>query len=316
MGKDLYELGEVAPIGEVPPKMYANAVRPENYGEPEQAFRIEVLDTPKPARNQVVVQVMASGVNYNNVWAAKGIPLDVTKVHEKLGQPANFHIGGSDASGIVAAIGEGVTNVKVGDRVVVHCGWFDPEDAEIVAGRDPGFTSTYKIWGYETNYGSFAQFCLAYAHQCMPKAEQLTWEEAAAPTLVGSTAYRMLRGWPPNVVNEGDPVLIWGGSGGLGSMAIQIVKEFGGLPVAVVSSDDKGEYTKKLGAVGYINRKDFSHWGVPPHWKDPEWKNWFSGAKDFGKKFWEVLGERRNPAIVSMTLRAGGSVCNTRPKSI
>jgi crotonyl-CoA carboxylase/reductase len=232
------------------------------------------------------------------VWAAKGIPVDVTKVHEKLGQPGDFHIGGSDASGIVYAVGEEITNVKVGDRVVVHCGWFDPEDPAIKAGTDPGFTPGYKIWGYETNWGSFAQFCQVWAHQCLPKAPQLTWEEAAAPTLVGATAYRMLRGWPPNVVKEGDPVLVWGGSGGLGSMAIQIVKVFGGRPVAVVSSEDKGEYCKGLGAVGYINRKEFDHWGVPPHWKEPEWKDWFAGAKAFGKRFWEVLGEKSNPAIV------------------
>jgi len=281
--------------------MYANLIRPENYNEtePGKAFTVEVVDTPQPGPNQVVVSVMAAGVNYNNVWAAKGIPVDVTKVQASIGQPSEFHIGGSDAAGIVAAVGDGVTNVKVGDEVVIHSGWFDPEDPQVRAGVDPGFTPVYKIWGYETNFGSFGQFCLAYEHQVLPKAKNLTWEEAAAPTLVGGTAYRMLMGWPPNTVQDGDPILIWGGSGGLGSMAIQIATYAGGRVVAVVSSDEKGEFCKKLGAVGFINRKEFSHWGVPPHWTEAEkWGEWFQGAKAFGKAFWEALGEKASPKIV------------------
>jgi len=301
MGKDLYEIGEVPPVGEVPPKMYANLVRPENYNEaePGKAFTVEVVETPPVGRNQVLVSVMAAGINYNNVWAAKGIPIDVTKVQGSIGQPTEWHIGGSDASGVVYAIGENVTNVKVGDEVVIQAGWFDPEDPQIQAGVDPGFTPGYKIWGYETNWGSFGQFCMAYAHQCLPKAKNLTWEEAAAPTLVGGTAYRMLMGWPPNIVKDGDPVLVWGGTGGLGTMAIQIATHFGGRVVAVVNSDAKGEHCKKLGAVGYIDRKNFSHWGVPPHWtKSEEWTEWFQGAKAFGKAFWEALGEKASPKIV------------------
>ena len=79
-----------------------------------------------------------------------------------------------------------------------------------------------RIWGYETNFGSFGQFTVAQAHQCLPKAPQLAWEEAAAATLVGTTAYRMLHGWPPNTLRDGEPVLVWGGSGGLGTQAIQL----------------------------------------------------------------------------------------------
>jgi crotonyl-CoA carboxylase/reductase len=109
----------------------------------------------------------------------------------------------------------------------------------------------------------------------------------------------MLFGWPPNIVNDGDVVLVWGGAGGLGSLAIQLVAQAGGKAVAVVSSDEKGEYTRKLGAAGYINRKRFDHWGIPPHWKDAEnWAKWFGGAKAFGKAIWEAVGERKSPAIV------------------
>jgi crotonyl-CoA carboxylase/reductase len=298
MSEDLYEIGAPPPIGEVPKQMHAQLVRPDRYGEPEKAIQDEVIDVPELGPQDALVMVMAAGVNFNNVWAARGIPVDVTKTQARWGEPTDFHIVGSDASGIVYAVGSEVTNVKVGDRVVVHAGQWDPEDPWVSGGGDPGLAASFRVWGYDTCWGSFAQFCRVQAHQCLPKADHLTWEEAAAPTLTGATAYRMLHGWPPNTVQPGDVVLVWGGSGGLGSLAIQLVTLAGGRAVAVVSSKEKGEYAKGLGAVGFVNRKDFSHWGVPPRWNDPEWKTWFEGAKAFGKAIWEVLGEKTSPKIV------------------
>jgi crotonyl-CoA carboxylase/reductase len=299
VSKDVYEIGEVPPVGEVPKRMVAHVIRPERYGEPEKAFQIEEIEVPDVGPDDALVLAMAAGVNYNNVWAARGVPVDVTKVHAKFGEPGDFHIGGSDASGIVYKVGDRVTNVKVGDHVVIHCGAWDLEGPVVKAGGDPMFDPSFRIWGYETNWGSFAQFTKAQAHQCMPKAPHLTWEQAAAPTLVGSTAYRMLHGWPPHVVQKNDAVLVWGGAGGLGSMAIQIAALAGAKPVAVVSSDDKGAFCTKLGAVGYVNRKNFDHWGMLPHWTDnAAFNKWMEGAKGFGKAFWDALGEKRSPRIV------------------
>lgn len=298
--KDVYEIGEIPPLGTIPREMYAQVIRRERFGEPAKAFQTEKVDVPTNLKpDEALVFVMAAGINYNNVWASLGVPVDVIKVHEREGDPSGFHIGGSDASGIVYAVGDEVTNVKIGDRVVVHCGWWDREDPYIKAGGDPMIAPSARIWGYETNWGSFAQFAKVQAHQCLPKAPQLTWEAAAAPTLVGATAYRMLHGWPPNTVKEGEVVLVWGGSGGLGSMAIQIAREAGAVPVAVVSSESKFEFCQNLGAKGCINRKKFDHWGMPPHWDDTEaFGRWAEGARAFGKAVWDVLGERRNPAIV------------------
>ena len=296
MTRDLYEIGEIPPPGEVPRRMYAQVIRPERFGEPAKAFDIEVIEVPELGPDDVLVSVMAAGINYNNVWAALGVPIDVCKNHARYGEPSDFHIGGSDASGVVAGVGENVASVDVGDHVVVHCGQWDRDADEL---PDPMLHDSFRIWGYESNWGSFAQFCKVQAHQCLPKAPQLTWEEAAAPTLVGATAYRMLLGWPPNVVGDGDPVLVWGGAGGLGSMAIQIVRELGGRAVAVVSSEDKAEFCRKLGAVGAINRREFDHWGMPPHWKETEaYGGWLAKAKTFGKAFWEALGDKRGPRIV------------------
>jgi crotonyl-CoA carboxylase/reductase len=297
--QEIYALGETPPLGYVPAKMHASLIRPERFGEPNQAFEIEEVDTPTPGPGQVLVWVMAAGVNYNNVWAALGTPVNVIGARQRKGAEEDFHIGGSDASGIVWATGDEVTNVKVGDRVVLSCGMWDENAEDIAAGADPMTSNTAKIWGYEENWGSFAQFALVDHYQCYPKPERLTWEAAAAYMLVGATAYRQLLGWAPHVVNEGDPVLIWGGTGGLGSMAIQIVKARGGIPIAVVSSEDKYDFCYQMGAKGVINRKEFDHWGRLPDVDDAEaFGTWMKGARAFGAKFWEVLGERRAPKIV------------------
>ncbi|MDA0270477.1 MAG: crotonyl-CoA carboxylase/reductase [Chloroflexi bacterium] len=299
--KDLYELGETPPLGHVPKQMYASLIRRERYGLPKDAFKVEVIDTPEVGPKDVLVYVMAAGVNYNNVWAAQGFPVDVIGARQRGGDTEDFHIGGSDASGIVWATGAEVRNVKVGDEVVLSCGQWDENAADIKAGADPITSTSNKIWGYETNYGSFAQFTRVQAHQCFPKPKHLTWEAAGAYMLVGATAYRMLMGWAPHTVHEGDPVLVWGATGGLGVMALQITRAKGGIPVAVVSDESKFEMCYQLGAKGVINRRDpaFTHWGRLPDLDDSEaFGKWMQGARAFGAKFWEVLGERKNPKIV------------------
>ncbi len=298
MGKDVYEIGEIPPVGDVPARMHAQLVRPDRFGEPGTAIQDEVIDVPGIGPDEALVMVMAGGVNFNNVWAARGVPVDVTKTQARWGEPTDFHIVGSDAAGVVWAVGSEVTDLQVGDHVVVHAGQWDPADPWVVGGNDPGLAASFRVWGYDTCWGSFAQFTKVQAHQCLPKAAHLTWEEAAAPTLTGATAYRMLHGWPPHTVQPGDVVLVWGGAGGLGSLAIQLVREAGGRSVAVVSSAEKGEYCRSLGADGYVNRRDFSHWGVPPAWDSPDWKGWFDGAKAFGEAIWDVLGEKTSPRIV------------------
>ncbi|MBZ0234608.1 MAG: crotonyl-CoA carboxylase/reductase [Deltaproteobacteria bacterium] len=304
-------------LGHVPPQMLAQLIRPERFGEPIDAFKQETVPVPEIGPRDVLVYVMAAGVNYNNVWAAMGIPIDVIKARQKKGEKEAFHIGGSDASGIVWKVGKDVTNVKVGDEVVVHCGMWNPDDPWVTSGKDPMFAPSQIIWGYESNWGSFAQYTKVQDHQCLPKPKHLTWEEAAAYMLVGATAYRMLHGWPPNVVGPGDPVLVWGGAGGLGCMAIQIIKAAGGRAVAVVSGEDKAEYCKKLGAAGAIDRRKFDHWGKLPSWTNElDYGVWLKGARAFGAAFWEALGEKRNPVIVfehpgETTVPTSGMMCET-----
>ena len=180
--KDLYEMGEVPPLGHVPAKMYAWAIRRERHGPPEQSHQLEVLPVWEIGDDEVLVYVMAAGVNYNGVWAGLGEPISPFDVHK-----GEYHIAGSDASGIVWKVGAKVKRWKVGDEVIVHCNRDDGDDEECNGG-DPMFSPSQRIWGYETGDGSFAQFCRVQSRQLMVRPKHLTWEEAACYTLTLATA--------------------------------------------------------------------------------------------------------------------------------
>lgn len=313
---DICDLGALPPEGKVPDFMHAFVVRQERFGEPAKSWRREIIPTPKIGPDEVLIYVMATGINYNNVWAALGKPVDVIADRQRRGEPEDFHAGGSDCSGIVWAVGAAVKTVKPGDHVIVNSGWWDASDPWVLAGRDPMLAESTRIWGYQTNYGSYCQFARAQAHQCIPKPRQLTWEEAGCFLLCASTAYRMLAGWAPNIVEKGDAVLVWGGAGGLGSMAIQIVAALGGRAVAVISDESKVDFCRKLGAVGVINRNDFNHWGVMPDVASPAYAAWLKEVRRFGKAFWDALGEQTNPRLVfehpgEATLPTSAFVCST-----
>ena len=237
--KDLYEIGEIPPLGHVPEKMYAWAIRKERHGPPETSMQIEVLPTWPIGEDEVLVFVMAAGVNYNGVWAGLGTPISPLDVHKN-----PFHIAGSDAAGIVWAVGAKVRRWKVGDEVIVHCNQDDGDD-EDCNGGDPLLSPSQRIWGYETPDGSFAQFCRVQSRQLMPKPKHLTWEESACYTLTLATAYRMLFGHAPHTLKPGDNVLVWGGSGGLGVFGVQLAAASGANAIGVISDDRKRDYVMR-----------------------------------------------------------------------
>jgi len=122
MASKLYPIGHAPPLGEVPTKMYAQVIRENRLGDPIQAFRIEEIDVPGIRRDECLVLIMAAGINYNGIWASRGQPVNLIKLHHKQNDGGAFHIGGSDGSGIVYAVGADVTDVRVGDEVVLQCG--------------------------------------------------------------------------------------------------------------------------------------------------------------------------------------------------
>ncbi|MEM1288903.1 MAG: crotonyl-CoA carboxylase/reductase [Pseudomonadota bacterium] len=290
--KDLYEIGEIPPLGHVPEKMYAWAIRRERHGAPESAMQLEAVPTWTIGDDEVLVFVMAAGVNYNGIWAALGEPISPFDGHN---QP--FHVAGSDASGVVWAVGSKVKRWKVGDEVVIHCNQDDGDDEECNGG-DPMFSPSQRIWGYETPDGSFSQFTRVQARQLMPRPKHLTWEEAASYTLTLATAYRMLYGHRPNILQPADNVLVWGASGGLGVFAVQICAAAGANAIGVISDEDKRDFVMSLGAKGVINRKDFKCWGQLPKVNSPEYTEWFSEVRKFGKAIWEFTGKGNNVDFV------------------
>ena len=290
--KDLYEMGEVPPLGHVPARMYGWILRQERHGDPVDALKVEVVDVPKLDSHDVLVLVMAAGVNYNGVWACLGKPVSVFLQHK-----APYAIIGSDAAGIVWAVGDKVTRWKVGDEVVVHCNQDDGDDEECNGG-DPMLSPSQRIWGYETADGSFAQFTRVQSQQLMPRPKHLTWEESACYTLTLATAYRMLFGHEPHDLKPGQNVLVWGASGGLGSFAIQLINAAGANAIGVISDEDKRQFVMDLGAKGVINRKDFNCWGRLPEVGTDAYKDWFNEVRRFGKAIWDITGKGINVDMV------------------
>ena len=284
--KDLYEVGEIPPLGHVPKQMYGWAIRRERHGPPEDSFQLEVLPTPEIDADEVLILVMAAGVNYNGVWAGLGVPISPFDVHK-----APYHIAGSDASGIVYAVGRRVKRWKVGDEVIVHCNQDDGDDEECNGG-DPMNSPTQRIWGYETPDGSFAQFARVQSRQLMPRPKHLTWEESACYTLTLATAYRMLFGHRPHILRPGQNVLVWGAAGGLGSMAIQLIAISGANAIGIISDESKRDFVMSLGAKGVINRNDFDCWGqLPPVLDVERYAEYMKKCRAFGKAIWDITGK-------------------------
>ncbi len=268
---ETFELGTIPPLGAVPKMMKAIVIRPEREGEPIDAMLPEEIPVPECGPTDVLVLNMAAGINFNGVWAARGKPVSVMKMHPD--EP--FHVAGSDAAGIVWKVGSAVKTWKVGDEVVLHCNQ-SCRECPACNGNDPLACQNQRIWGYETNYGSFAQFCRVQPQQLLRKPEHLSWEEASSYGLTYFTAYRMLLG--RGGMQPGDNVLIWGASGGLGVFAVQLAKLAGANPIAVVSREDKAELARSLGAEMIIDRNEF---------------DLSLGAKEskrFGKKIRELTG--------------------------
>ncbi|WP_019631779.1 crotonyl-CoA carboxylase/reductase [Actinomadura atramentaria] len=225
-----------------------------------RSLHVGEVDMPELAPDECVVAVMSAAINFNTVWSAIFEPMPTFAFLERFGRRGwnasrhdlPYHILGSDGAGVVVRTGAGVKNWKVGDRVVLSPSYVDEEDH---GSYDDGMMSeTQLAWGFETNFGSLGEYCIVKANQLIHKPKHLTWEEAGSNTLCAATAYRMLVGSHGARMKQGDIVLIWGATGGLGSYATQLVKNGGGIPVAVVSSEAKADIVRAQGCEHIINR--------------------------------------------------------------
>ena len=228
--------------------------------DPRKSLHVGEVPTPEIAPDEVYLAVMASSINFNTVWTSIFEPVSTFGALARLARESEwaqrhdlpYHVVGSDASGVVLKVGSAVRNWKPGDRVTVHCNHVDDQDPS--AHDDSMMAANQRIWGYETNFGGLADLAVVKANSLMPKPEHLTWEEAAVNALCNSTSYRMIVGRNGARMKQGDVVLIWGATGGIGAYATQYVLNGGGIPVCVVSSPDKAAILRKMGVEHIIDR--------------------------------------------------------------
>jgi crotonyl-CoA reductase len=259
--------------------------------DPRESLHLDEVPTPELGPGEALVAVMASAINYNTVWTSIFEPVPTFAFLQRYGRlsPLSkrhdlpYHVVGSDLSGVVLRTGPGVHAWQPGDEVVAHCLSVELESPD--GHNDTMLDPEQRIWGFETNFGGLAELALVKSNQLMPKPAHLTWEEAASPGLVNSTAYRQLVSRNGAGMKQGDVVLVWGASGGLGSYATQFAVNGGATPVCVVSSEDKAGIVRSMGAELIIDRnaEDYRFWKDETTQDPKEWQR-------FGKRIRELTG--------------------------
>jgi crotonyl-CoA reductase len=248
--------------------------------DPRQSLHIQEIELPELAPDEAIVAVMASSINFNTVWTSIFEPLSTFGFLTRLGREGHwgarhdqdFHAIGSDGSGVVLRVGSAVRKWAPGDRVVIHCNHVDDQDPS--SHNDSMIGDNQRIWGFETNYGGLGELTVVKANQLMPKPAHLSWEESAVNALCNSTSYRMLVSPNAAHMKQGDGVLVWGASGGLGGYAVQYVLNGGGTPVGVVSSPEKVALLNELGVEHVINRREanYKFWSDETTQDESEWR--------------------------------------------
>jgi NADPH2:quinone reductase len=187
------------------------------YGPPEKLL-IEEHPDPVPGAGEVLVDIRAAGINFPDVLVIAGT------YQVKIPPP---FVPGNEAAGIVEAVGEGVTRVEQGDRVIVT-----PQG------------------------GGFAEKCVAPQKLCLPLPDSLSFEQGAGFTVTYATSYHAFR--QSTELQPGETVLVLGAAGGVGSSAVEIAKALGARVIAAASSDDKLQFARESGADETINYSEVS----------------------------------------------------------
>jgi crotonyl-CoA reductase len=299
--------GEVIAGLDLPDRMRAAVVRradvamfegvPTAEKDPRRSLHVDEVPIPPLGPNEVLIAPMASALNYNTVWTSIFEPMSTFGFLERFGRESvlgarhdlPYHIVGSDAAGVVLRTGPGVTQWQPGDRVTVHCNYVDLEQPQ--GHEDSMLDPAQRIWGFETNFGGLADIAMVKANQLMPMPRHLTWEEAASLGLVLATSYRMLVGPNGARMKQGDVVLVWGATGGLGGFAVQLVRNGGGIPVGVVSSADKAELLRRIGCEHVIDRSAEGY-----RFHDESGLPDYDEMRRFGARIRELVGQ--DPDIV------------------
>jgi crotonyl-CoA reductase len=292
---------------------------PSDEKDPRESVHVGEVPTPELAPDECYIAIMASAINFNTVWTSIFEPISTFGALDRLARQSDwsarhgqdFHAFGSDAAGVVLKVGSAVRAWKPGDRVVVHCNYVDDQDP--AAHDDAMMAANQLIWGYETNFGGLADLAVVRANQLMPKPAHLSWEEAACNALTNSTSYRMLLSPNSYQMKQGEAVLVWGASGGLGGYAVQYCLNGGVTPVAVVSSPEKVELMHELGVEHVIDRKaaGYRFWQEDGTQDPREWRRLGGDIRDMIGRDVDVVFEhpgRQTFGASVYVVKRGGTV--------
>ena len=300
----LLRRGELLPVGApffpgltpLPQWQYGHAVVKDPrsgapaHGLPRDAEREILVPVPRPGPNEALVYVLASEVNFNDIWAITGIPVSPFDNHD-----LDYQVTGSGGVALIAAVGSEVKRegrLKVGDLVTVYSGQSDLLSP--LAARDPMYAG-FSIQGYETDTGSHQQFLLVQGPQLHPLPPDLTLEAAGSYVLNLGTVVRAL--FTTLQIESGRTLFVEGAATGTGFEALKSAARNGLASVGLVSSPERAAFIAAHGAAGAINRRD------------PRWAAAFtvvpSGAAAIAA--WEHSGE---PLLEEMRRQAGGRLAD------
>jgi alcohol dehydrogenase len=265
------------------------AVFREYNKDPTKVVKIEDIDVPKLKSNEVLIKVESASYNYNDLWAIWGDPV-------KTPLP---HISGSDVAGTVVEIGEDTTKFKVGDRVVSHSNMSCRICEQCTAGREYDCKER-SIWGFQSGplWGGFAQYTHLPEVNVAKLPENVSFEDAAAISMVGMTAWHMLVGRARII--PGQTVLIMGGTSGVGMAGIQIAKLYNCNVIATAGNQQKMDKCLELGADNVVNHRE---------------ADWYKKVREITKKegvdvVFEHIGKNVFPQEVGL-LKIGGTLVAT-----
>jgi acrylyl-CoA reductase (NADPH)/3-hydroxypropionyl-CoA dehydratase/3-hydroxypropionyl-CoA synthetase len=304
----MVEDGALLPVGApffpgvtpLPAAQYAQAVVRDDesgeprHGEPTQAERQIIIPVERPSPNQALLYMLASEVNYNDLWAITGVPVSMFEEHDR-----DWHVTGSGGVALVAALGEEARRegrLKVGDVVAVYSGQNDLLSP--LVGLDP-MAADFVIQGYNTPDGSHQQFMLAQAPQCLPFPPDLTLEAAGSYMLNLGTVYRAL--FTTLKVQPHRSLFIEGAATGTGFDALKSAVRGGLRVTGMVGSAARAEVIRQAGATGVIDRKSPRYEGlftrIPAD--QATWAAWDAAGQPLLDDFRAQNGQRLADYVIS-----------------
>jgi alcohol dehydrogenase len=265
------------------------AVFREYSKDPTKVVNIEDIDMPKLKPNEVMIKTESAAYNYNDLWAIWGEPIKVPTPH----------ISGSDVAGTVVEVGEDVSKFKVGDRVVSHSNLSCRICEACTSGREFDCLDRL-VWGFQTGplWGGFGQYTHLPEVNVSKIPENVTFDDAAAVSMVGMTSWHMLVGRAG--IKPGQTVLIMGGTSGVGMAGIQIAKLYNCTVIATAGNKEKMDKCTEIGADFVANHRE---------------ADWYKKVREFTKKqgvdvIFEHIGKATFPQEVAL-LKNGGTLVAT-----